>query len=112
MSNTTPSISPFTYPTSNTTANVQVTLPNLGHVASIDVANGYIWLSNSSYNAVQQGDNISLFLPDVAKVRKVLAGNTTNYPDANNFSDITGSFSINSSSPQFSAQEARFFHVG
>ena len=51
-------------------------------------------LSNPTYNAVQQGDNISLFLPDVIKVRKVIAGNTTNYPDANNFTDVTDHFGL------------------
>ena len=95
MSNTVPTVSPFTYPTSNAAANVQVTLPNFGHVASIDVANGFIWLTNPTYNAVQQGDIISLFAPDVIKVRKILAGNTTNFPDANNYRDVTQSFGIN-----------------
>ena len=92
MSNTTPAVSPFTYPTTNAAANVQVTLPNLGHVASIDVANGFIWLSNPTYNSVQQGDQISLFTPDVIRVRKVLAGNTTNYPDSHNCRDVTDHF--------------------
>jgi hypothetical protein len=96
MSNTAPTASPsFTYPTSNATANVQVTLPNFGHVASIDVANGFIWLTNPTYNAVHQGDVISLFAPDVIKVRKILAGNTTNFPDANNYKDVTQSFGVN-----------------
>jgi len=96
MSNTVPTISPFTYPTSNTAANVQVTLSAIGNtVASIDVANGYIWLANANYNSVRQGDTISLFTPDVIKIRKILAGNTTHFPDANNYRDVTQSFGIN-----------------
>jgi Domain of unknown function (DUF4815) len=96
MSNTVATVSPFTYPTSNTAANVQVTLSAIGNtVASIDVANGYIWLANANYNSVRQGDTISLFTPDVIKIRKILAGNTTHFPDANNYRDVTQSFGIN-----------------
>jgi hypothetical protein len=86
------SADPFTYPTSNATANVEVSLTNLGHVASLNLANGLIWLSNPSFNAVRPGDSISLFLPDVVKVNKVLMGNTTHYPDSNNVEDITERF--------------------
>jgi len=95
MSNTTPTLSPFTYPTSNGAANTQVSLPNLGHVASIDVANGFIWLTNPTYNSVRQGDVISLFTPDVVKVRKIIAGNSSSFPDANNARDVTQNFAFN-----------------
>jgi hypothetical protein len=95
MSNTTPTVSPFTYPTSNGAANTQVSLPNLGHVASIDVANGFIWLTSATYNAVRQGDTISLFTPDVIRVRKVVAGNSSSFPDANNAVDVTERFAFN-----------------
>lgn len=95
MQNTSPTLTPFTYPTSNSsTSNTQVSLTNLGHVASIDVANGFIWLTNPTYNAVRPGDSISLFVPDVVRVRRVLAGNTTNNPDGNNATDITNRFFI------------------
>jgi hypothetical protein len=94
IQNTTPQVNPFTYPSSNVAANVQVNLTNLGHVASIDVANGYIWLTNPTYNGVRPGDSISLFIPDVLRVRSVVAGNTTHLPDANNATDITGRFLI------------------
>lgn len=94
FSNTTATISPFNYPTSNTLANTEVSLSNLGHVASIDVANGFIWLTNNSYNAIRPGDSISLFVPDVVKVRKVIAGNATSFPDSTNYTDITDSFLI------------------
>ena len=86
------SADPFTYPSSNATQNTEVSITNLGHVASLNLANGLIWLSNPTYNAVRPGDSISLFLPDVVKVNKVLMGNTTHYPDANNVSDITERF--------------------
>ena len=95
MQNTSATISPFTYPTSNsTTSNTEVSLTNLGHVASIDVANGFIWLTNPTYNAVRPGDSISLFVPDVVRVRSVIAGNTTNFPDSDNATDITNRFFI------------------
>jgi len=95
MQNTQPTVDPFTYPTSNSsTSNTEVALPNLGHVASIDVANGFIWLTNPAYNAVNPGDSMSLFVPDVVRVRRVIAGNTTNVPDADNAIDITNRFFI------------------
>lgn len=96
ISNTTPTVSPFTYPTSNAAANVTVTLPNLGEVAKIDVANGFIWLTNPTYNSVRQGDKISLFCPDVIKVRKILAGNTTIVPNATVYTDVTQHFAFHS----------------
>lgn len=95
MQNTTASLSPFTYPSSNSsTSNTEVSLTNLGHVASIDVANGFIWLTNPTYNGVRPGDSISLFVPDVVRVRRVLAGNTTNNPDSDNAIDITNRFLV------------------
>lgn len=94
FSNTTASISPFNYPTSNTLANTEVSLTNLGHVASIDVANGFVWLTNPTYNSIRPGDSISLFLPDVVKVNKIIAGNATSFPDSTNYTDITDSFLI------------------
>lgn len=86
------SVDPFTYPSSNASQNTEVSITNLGHVASLNLANGLIWLSNPTYNAVRPGDSISLFLPDVVKVNKVLMGNTTNYPDVYNVEDITERF--------------------
>ena len=107
MSNTVPTISPFTYPTSNVSANVEVTISSIGNtVASIDVANGYIWLANANYNAVQQGGTISLFTPDVVRVRKILAGNTTHFPDANNYKDVTESFGVN-----YGADDEKYDHA-
>ena len=95
MQNTAATLSPFNYPTSNSsTSNTEVSLQNLGHVASIDVANGFIWLTNPTYNAVRPGDSISLFVPDVVRVRRVIAGNTTNVPDADNAVDITNRFLV------------------
>jgi hypothetical protein len=86
--------SPFTYPSSNASSNTTVTLANLGEVAKINVANGLVWLTNPSYNAVRPGDSISLFVPDVVRVRRVLQGNTTHVPDADNAVDITNRFLI------------------
>jgi hypothetical protein len=83
----------FTYPT-NENGNVTVNLVNHGDVANINVAQGFIFLGNTVYNTVRPGDAISLFVPDVVKLHKVLAGNTTHYPDANNVSDVTNRFYI------------------
>lgn len=87
-------VSPFTYPTSNASSNTTVTLANLGEVAKINVANGLVWLTNPTYNAIRPGDSISLFIPDVVRVRRVLQGNTTHVPDENNAVDITNRFLV------------------
>lgn len=87
-------VDPFTYPTATTHANTTVTHPELGEVAKIDIANGLIWLTNTSYNAVRPGDSISLFVPDVVAVNKVLLGTTTTLPDEDNYQDITSHFKI------------------
>lgn len=83
----------FTYPTT-ASGNTTVTIPNHGVVANVDVANGLIFLTDLTFNTVRPGDSISLFVPDVVKIRKVLAGNTTHLPDANNVRDITDNFYI------------------
>ena len=83
----------FTYPI-NENGTVTVTLPNYGTVANINVTQGFIFLSNTQYNTVRPGDEISLFVPDVVKVNKILAGNTTHYPDADNVVDVTNRFYI------------------
>jgi hypothetical protein len=83
----------FTYPTVEN-GNVTVNLVNHGDVANINVSQGFIFLGNTVYNTVRPGDSISLFVPDVVKLHKVLAGNTTHYPDANNVSDVTNRFYI------------------
>jgi len=83
----------FTYPT-NENGNTTVTLANYGTVANINVAQGFVFLGNVTYNTVRPGDEIPLFVPDVIKVNKVLAGNSTHYPDANNYTDITNRFFV------------------
>jgi hypothetical protein len=83
----------FTYPTT-ASGNTTVTIPNHGVVANVDVANGLIFLTDVTFNSVRPGDSISLFVPDVVKIRKVLAGNTTHLPDVNNVRDITDHFYI------------------
>lgn len=94
-SNTEYTVSPFNYPTSTIDAWLQtVTMPELGEVAKIDKANGIVFLTNPTYNAVRTGDSISLFVPDAIKVNKVLLGNTTNVPDEDNYLDITNYFKV------------------
>jgi hypothetical protein len=83
----------FTYPTSPS-GNTTVTVSNFTDVANVDIANGLIFLGNTQFNTVRPGDSISLFVPDVVKVRKVLAGNASSYPDANNVQDITNNFTV------------------
>jgi hypothetical protein len=83
----------FTYP-SSPSGNTTVTVPNYGVVANVDVAAGLVFLTDVTFNTVRPGDSISLFVPDVVKVRKVLAGNTTHLPDVNNVTDVTERFYV------------------
>ena len=83
----------YTYPTSES-GNTTVTVSNYGVVANVDVAAGLIFLTDVAFNTVRPGDSISLFVPDVVKVRKVLAGNTTHLPDVNNVTDVTERFYV------------------
>lgn len=83
----------FTYPTSEN-GNTTVTLPGYGVVANVNVAQGFVFLTDPTYNAVRPGDQISLFVPDVVRVNKILAGNTTHLPDANNVLDVTERFYV------------------
>lgn len=89
------SITPFNYPTSSDDGWLQtVNMPGMGEVAKIDKSNGIIFLTNPTYNGVRTGDSISLFVPDVIKVNKVLLGSESNLPDADNFLDVTNYFKI------------------
>lgn len=95
MSNTTfvGTTTNYTYPTTEN-GNTTVSLTNYGTVANINVGQGLIFLTDPTYNNVRPGDSISLFVPDIVKVRKVLQGNTTHLPDANNVTDITNRFFV------------------
>jgi len=94
----------YTYPTTVPLGSTNVALPTFtysgnatvvySNVASINVETGLIFLTDSTYNAVRPGDEISLFVPDVVKINKILAGNTTHLPDQNNVVDITDRFFV------------------
>ena len=83
----------FTYPVAEN-GTVTVTVSNFGTVANINTAQGLVFLGNTQFNTVRPGDSISLFVPDVVKINKILAGNTTHYPDATNVRDITNNFYV------------------
>lgn len=89
------STSPFTYPTdSGVTSEYTVNVANVGNVAKINVANGLIFITNPDITKVFPGDSISLYVPDVVKIRKILKGNTTSVATASNFEDITHHFVV------------------
>jgi Domain of unknown function (DUF4815) len=86
---------PFTYPTDGgVTADYTVNVPNVGNVAKINVANGLIFITDPAITRIFPGDSISLFVPDVIRVRKILAGNSTSVATATNFTDITDNFVV------------------
>jgi len=89
------SLVPFTYPIDTGVTNeYTVAVPNVGNVAKINVANGLIFITDPTMTRIFPGDSINLYVPDVVKVRKILAGNTTSVADATNYSDITDNFVV------------------
>jgi hypothetical protein len=98
-SNATITKSPFTYPDVETVgADFTVTVPNIltagvaSPVAKINVANGLIYITEPAATNIFPGDSISLYTPDVVRVRAVLKGNTANVALAANYEDITDHF--------------------
>ena len=78
------------YPTVTTNANTNIELRvGAANVAygNVDVANGLVFITNVDYTTVRPGDTISLYVPDVVKVRKVFAGTSTALP--NGVIDVT-----------------------
>lgn len=91
------STSTFNYPDDSITgagSNITVTEPNVGVVAKINIANGLIYITDPEMTDIYPGDSISLYVPDVVKIRKVLKGNVTHFADVDNFEDITDHFNI------------------
>lgn len=88
-------LSPYTYPASTGafTPNYTVTI-NGTDVAKINVSNGLIFITNSAFTRVDAGDPISLFVPDVVNVRKILKGTATSEPSSGSYTDITDNFII------------------
>ncbi len=93
------------YPTTTTNANTNIELRvNSANVAygNVDVANGLVFITNVDYTTVRPGDSISLYVPDVVKVRKVFAGTATALPNGvisstqtvPGFRDITDHFYV------------------
>ena len=94
------------YPTTTTNANTNIELrvPGGANVAygNVDVANGLIFITNVDYTTIRPGDSISLYVPDVVKVRKIFAGTATALPNGvisstqtvPGFTDITENFYV------------------
>lgn len=99
---------PFNYPTdSGVTNEYTVNVANIGNVAKINVANGLIFITDPSMTKIFPGDSISLYVPDVVKVRKILEGNTSAVADATNFTDITDNFVIDLGQTEESYEHAK-----
>lgn len=93
-SNTNLATSPFNYPLdTGVTIDHTVTIDSIDRV-KINVQHGLAFVVDANTAAIYPGDSISLYVPDVVKVRKILAGNTTHLPDATNFQDVTDNFVV------------------
>lgn len=95
--NSDPTLDSFNYPTSNTyaaSANAEVQFTDIGHVATIDIENGFIFLTNPTFNAVRPGDSIPLFVPDVVEINRVLLGTEASLPTSGAYTDITSHFTF------------------
>lgn len=93
-SNTNLTVAPFTYP-----ANTGVTIDHTVTIDSVDrqeinVEHGLAFVVDPSMTNVFPGNSITINVPDVVKVRRVLKGNTTNLPDADNYEDVTSHFVV------------------
>lgn len=94
-SNTTYTLDPFNYPgVADLNIDHTVTLPAYGDSVKINIARGMVFVTEANVTNVFPGDSINLFVPDVVKVRKILAGNTTHHADSGNYKDITDHFMI------------------
>ena len=93
-SNTNLSIAPFNYPLdTDVTIDNTVTIDSVDKV-KINVEHGLAFVTDPDWTNVFPGDHITIHVPDVVKVRKILAGNTTNLPDADNYEDVTSHFVV------------------
>lgn len=90
-SNTNLSISPFNYPLDTDVGGLTVNIPSIGNIAKINVENGLIFIDEKMTD-LSSKEPMSLWVPDVVRIRRVLKGNTTSYPTATNFTDITDHF--------------------
>jgi hypothetical protein len=94
------------YPTTTTNANTNIEIRRLGSAnvayGNVDIANGLIFITNVDYTTIRPGDSISLYVPDVVKIRKVFAGTATALPNGvisstqtvPGFRDITDHFFV------------------
>jgi len=94
------------YPTlaTNANTNIELRVPGGANISygSIDVANGLVFITNVNYTTVRSGDSISLYVPDVVRVRKIFAGTATALPSGvidstqtvPGFTDITDNFYV------------------
>jgi hypothetical protein len=93
-SNTQYSLDTFNYPgPAGVTIDHTVTVGDVGTVAQINVQNGLVFLY-PSITDIGASEAISLFVPDVVKVRKILKGTRTAFPTVSAYTDITEQFNV------------------
>lgn len=73
-----------------------ITLNNVGTVGKIDKSNGIVYISNPIVTNIEPGDPISLYVPDVIKIRKILvSSNAQQNVNSTNYIDATDNFYVN-----------------
>ena len=93
-SNTNLTIAPFNYPLdTDVTIDNTVTIDSVDRV-KINVEHGLAFVVDPDWTNVFPGDPITIHVPDVVKVRRILTGNTANLPDADNYQDVTSHFVV------------------
>lgn len=102
ISNTQYQLESYNYPTAPTGITHTVSVPNANATltgpvtaAQINATDGLIFIQDELTN-IAPGEKISLYVPDVLRVRKILKGTSAAWPTSATYSDITDNFSFDS----------------
>lgn len=86
----------YNYPQVADVSGTTVTLNNVGTVAKINASHGLVYITNPIVTNIEPGDPISLYVPDVIRVKKILlSSNSQQNVNSTNFIDATDHFYVN-----------------
>lgn len=102
ISNTQYQLESYNYPTAPTGITYTVSVPNANATltgpitaAQINATDGLIFIQDELTN-IAPGEKISLFVPDVSRIRRILKGTAAAWPTSATYTDITDNFSFDS----------------